>query len=433
MGVPWSNGRRSQREGTYDDALSGPLCHDAPMRYVSTRGESEVSSFTDAMLAGLAPDGGLFVPETTPSLPTGWEDWSYRDAVSSSLELFGAQSVDTLVDEAAARFDHADVAPIVPVGDRQVLELFWGPTLSFKDHALQVLGRLLAREVDEGVVLGATSGDTGSAAIEACRDRDSLRIVILFPEGKVSEFQRRQMTTVPDENVIAVAVRGTFDDCQAMVKEAFSTHPELLAINSINWARIAVQVGYYIYAGARLGRGFDVAVPTGNFGNVFSCWTAKQMGVPIKEITIANNANHALAKLVEEGVMRPSEVVATIAPAMDIQVPSNLERFSADPSAEFRAGWSSDGEIAETIAGVHQSHGYILDPHTATAWRAAHPRPGTPMLVVGTAHPAKFAEAVADATGTRPTPPSRFTGLYELDERIRTIEPDVSELEDLLR
>lgn len=403
------------------------------MRYVSTRGESEVSTFTEAMLAGLAPDGGLFVPETTPSLPPDWEDWSYRDAVSGSLKLFGAESVALLVDEAAARFDHADVAPIVTVGDRLVLELFWGPTLSFKDHALQVLGRLLAREVDEGVVLGATSGDTGSAAIEACRGRDSLRIVILYPEGKVSDFQRRQMTTVADENVHAIAVRGTFDDCQAMVKEAFSAHPELMAINSINWARIAVQVGYYIYTGARLGGEFDVAVPTGNFGNVFSCWTAKRMGVPIGEITIANNANHALAELVEEGVMRPSEVVATIAPAMDIQVPSNLERFSADPTAEFRAGWSTDAEIADTIAAVHSNHDYVLDPHTATAWRAARPRPGTPMLIVGTAHPAKFAEAVTSAIGIRPTAPSRFEGMAALEERTRSIDPRVSELESLLR
>lgn len=404
------------------------------MRYVSTRGQSEVSSFTDAMLAGLAPDGGLFVPEETPSLPRVWEDWSYRDAVAASLDLFGAVGVDSLVNEAASRFDHAEVAPIVNVGDRMILELFWGPTLSFKDHALQVLGRLLAREVDEGVVLGATSGDTGSAAIEACRGSESLRIVILFPDGKVSEFQRRQMTTVPDENVHAVAVRGTFDDCQAMVKEAFSSHPGLLAINSINWARIAVQVGYYLYAGARLGEEFDVAIPTGNFGNVYSCWTAKQMGVPINEITIANNANHALADLVQEGLMRPSDVVTTIAPAMDIQVPSNLERFTDDPTAEFRAGWSTDSEIIETIASVSAEHGYVLDPHTATAWRAARPsRSGRPLVVVGTAHPAKFSDAVASATGERPSPPERFRNLYELDERIHRIDPDVSELEELVR
>lgn len=403
------------------------------MRYVSTRGASEAPSFSAAMLAGLAGDGGLFIPEETPTLPSGWETWSYRESVSASLALFGAEEVELLVDEAAGRFDHPDVAPMVEVGDRRVMELFWGPTLSFKDHALQVLGRLLAREVDEGVVLGATSGDTGSAAIEACRGLESLEIVILFPNGKVSEFQRRQMTTVPDENVHAVAVSGTFDDCQAMVKRAFSKHRELLAVNSINWARIAVQVGYYIFAGARVGEPFDVAVPTGNFGNVYSCWMAKQMGVPIGEITIANNANHALATLVEEGVMRPAEVVETIAPAMDIQVPSNLERFTADPTAEFRAAWSTDAEISETIAAVFSELGYVMDPHTATAWRAATPRPGIPLIVVGTAHPAKFAEAVAAATGSRPSPPPRFENLHAMKERIVHIGPEVSELEDLLR
>ncbi len=404
------------------------------MRYFSTRGESQVSSFREAMLIGLAPDGGLFVPETTPVLPAGWEEWDYPAAVAASLDMFGAEDARDVVDGAASRFDKSDVAPIVEVGGRLVMELFWGPTLSFKDHALQVLGRLLAREVDEGTVLGATSGDTGSAAIEACRGSSNLRIVILFPEGKVSEFQRRQMTTVPDPNVQAVAVRGTFDDCQALVKEALANHPGLLAINSINWARIAAQVGYYIYAGAKVGGEFDVAVPTGNFGNVYSCWTAKKMGVPIRRITIANNANHALADLVGEGVMRPSEVVATIAPAMDIQVPSNLERFTADPSAEFHAGWSSDEEIVETITSVHADHEYVLDPHTATAWKAAgSPAGDVPLLVVATAHPAKFAEAVAEAVGRRPTPPERLAHIDELEERMVTIDNDASALEELIR
>lgn len=404
------------------------------MRYVSTRGESDAASFRETMLAGPAPDGGLFVPETTPVLEAGWRDWDYRRSVAGSLGLFGAEDVDQVVHDAASRFDHDDVAPIVEVGDRLVMELFWGPTLSFKDHALQVLGRLLAREVDEGTILGATSGDTGSAAIEACRGASSLRMFILFPDGKVSEFQRRQMTTVPDQNVHAVAVRGTFDDCQALVKGAFASHRGLLAVNSINWARIAVQVGYYIYAGARIGAEFDVAVPTGNFGNVFSCWTAKQMGVPIRTITIANNANHSLADLVGTGVMRPSEVIATIAPAMDIQVPSNLERFVEDPSAEFVAAWSTDAEIAETIAEVHSRWGYLLDPHTATAWRAApEPDGDIPLLVMGTAHPAKFGEAVEAATGVAPSPPDRLAHLSELDERIITIEADPSALEDLIR
>ncbi len=386
------------------------------------------------MLVGLAPDGGLFVPETTPTLPDGWEMWDYQAAVSGSLDLFGADDVRDLVAQAASCFDARDIAPIVEVGDRLVMELFWGPTLSFKDHALQVLGRLLAREVDRGTVLGATSGDTGSAAIEACRGSSNLRIVILYPEGKVSGFQRRQMTTVPDPNVQAIAVRGTFDDCQALVKGAFRAHPELLAINSINWARIAVQVGYYIYAGARIASTFDVAVPTGNFGNVYSCWMAKQMGVPIRNITIANNANHALADLVGGGGMRPSKVIATISPAMDIQVPSNLERFTDDPTTEFQAGWSSDEEITETIAKVHGDHDYVLDPHTATAWRATGPAgEEVPQLVVATAHPAKFPEAVTAAVGKRPTPPARVASIFELEERLVTIDNDASALEQLIR
>lgn len=404
------------------------------MRYLSTRGESEASSFREAMLTGLAPDGGLFLPDSTPTLGGRWHDWSYAESVAASLRLFGAEDVDGLARDAASRFSHPDVAPIKEVGDRLVLELFHGPTLSFKDHALQVLGRLLSREVHGGVVVGATSGDTGSAAIEACRGSTNLRIVILFPEGKVSDFQRLQMTTVRDENVLAVAVRGNFDDCQAMVKHAFASFPDLLAINSINWARIAVQVGYYIYAGARLGEVFDVAIPTGNFGNVYACWTAKQMGVPIDQITIANNANHALADLVVGGVMRPVEVVATLAPAMDIQVPSNLERFTADPTAEFRAGWSTDAEIGETIAEVASAHRYVIDPHTATAWRAGSQTIGEkPQLVVATAHPAKFADAVQAATGDRPEPPKEFMRMFHMEERFVTIDASTSELAKYLR
>lgn len=404
------------------------------MRYVSTRREATAESFTEAMLTGLASDGGLFVPATTPRLPPRWGNWDYREAVASSLEMFGADDVTEVVDAAAGRFSHPDVAPIVTVSDRSVLELFHGPTLSFKDHALQVLGRLLEREVGAGIVLGATSGDTGSAAIEACKGSPALEVVILFPEGKVSEFQRRQMTTVPDENVTAVAVRGTFDDCQALVKKAFTEDRSLLAFNSINWARIAVQVGYYIYAAAVMGRSFDVVVPSGNFGNVYSCWMAKVMGAPIDQITIANNANHMLTDLVRDGVMRPSEVVATVAPAMDVQVPSNLERFDGDPEAEFRAAWSSDEEIRQTIAEVCEQHGYLVDPHTATAWRAGSSTiSDKPQLVVATAHPAKFAHAVEAATGHAPKPPARFVDLYDLEERVTTIEADYSELVALLR
>jgi threonine synthase len=377
-------------------------------------------------LTGLAPDGGLYVPEHIPSLPEGWESWDYVEAVSGVLGLFGAEGTEQLVEEAASRFHHPEVAPIVRVGERNVLELFWGPTLSFKDHALQVLARLLDREVDRGVVLGATSGDTGSAAIEACRGSESLKVFILFPDGRVSDFQRRQMTTVPGPDIHAVAVRGTFDDCQRLVKEAFAAHPGLLAVNSINWARLAAQTGFHVHAAARMGGRYDVVVPTGNFGNVYSCWLAKQMGAPIETIVIANNANHGLSDLVNTGHMPRAAMVPTIAPAMDIQVPSNLERFPADPGAEFRASWSNDLQITQAIADVKETHDYSLDPHTATAWRAGEDTLGDlPQLVVATAHPAKFTDAVA--------PPDWFPSHQGLEERQVTIDADASELGRLIR
>jgi threonine synthase len=384
------------------------------------------ASFTEAMVIGLAPDGGLYQPESIPSLPEGWEDWSYEQAVAGSLELYGATDPRPPVDEAVTRFHHPEVAPLIEVGDRLVLELFWGPTLSFKDHALQVLARLMGREVEEGTVLGATSGDTGSAAIQAFRGLHGLRIVILFPEGKVSEFQRRQMTTVPDANVTAVAVRGSFDDCQALVKEAFRDHPGLLAVNSINWARIAAQTGFYLHAAARVGGHFDVAVPAGNFGNGYSCWLAKQMGAPIATITLANNANRPLFDLVSMGEIPDTPVVPTMAPAMDIRLPSNLERLDADPAEEFEAGWSTDEEIVATIAEVQTAHGYRIDPHTATAWRAAgETASGRPQVVVGTAHPAKF-----DATAPLP---EWFPSLEEMEERVVVIDPEAAALAPLIR
>lgn len=404
------------------------------MKYVSTRAEAPRVDFRGALLAGLASDGGLYVPEEIPVLPQGWENWSYSQAVTASLTLFGAEQAGPLVAEAAARFSHPDVAPVVEVGDRKVFELFWGPTLSFKDHALQVLGGLLDREVSSpSTVLGATSGDTGSAAIEACRGRPNLRIVILYPEGMVSDFQRRQMTTVEDENVLAVAVRGTFDDCQAMVKEAFRRRSGLLAVNSINWARVAAQVGYYIHLSAVIGEPFDVVVPTGNFGNVLSCWVAKQMGPPIGDITIATNANRGLADLVGAGSMGDNQVVPTLAPAMDIRVPSNLERFTGDPSEEFHAGSADDEQIVATIASVHRDHGYQLDPHTATAWSVGEKAAGSrPMVVVGTAHPAKFADAVERAVGFRPEPPPGFEGIATKPERLISIDADRAQLDRLL-
>jgi threonine synthase len=405
------------------------------VKYVSTRGDALELDFRGALLAGLASDGGLYVPEEIPSLPDGWADWSYEQALTNTLTLYGARDVAHVVSEAASAFSHPEIAPIVEVGDRLVFELFWGPTFSFKDHALQVLGGLLDRELTSpATVLGATSGDTGSAAIEACRGRNNLRIVILFPEGMVSDFQRRQMTTVVDENVLAVAVRGSFDDCQALVKEAFRHGEGLLAVNSINWARLAAQTGYYIHLAARMAEPFDVVVPTGNFGNVFSCWLAKQMGAPIEKITIANNANRGLASLVNTGSMGNAEVTPTLAPAMDINVPSNLERFTGDPGEAFQAGYAGDDEIRMTIAEVDTRNGYLLDPHTATAWFVGSDKIGDrPQVVVGTAHPAKFAEAVRQSVGRTPEPPPGFDDLARKPERSVVIDADPSELDRLIR
>jgi threonine synthase len=391
--------------------------------------------FRGVLLAGLASDGGLYVPENIPSLPEGWMDWSYQQAVTATMTLFGAEQVGPLVQEAAARFAHEEVAPLVGLGDRYVYELFWGPTLSFKDHALQILAGLLDREVkSRSTILGATSGDTGSAAIEACRGRANLRIVVLYPEGLISDFQRRQMTTVEDDNVLAVAVKGNFDDCQAMVKAAFSRHEGLLAFNSINWARVAAQAGYYVSLTARFDQSIDVVVPTGNFGNVLSCLVAKQMGAPIERIVIANNANRGLSDLVNTGTKEPGPVIPTLAPAMDVSVPSNLERFTGDPSKVFEAGYAGDNEIVDTIAEVSRRYRYLLDPHTAAAWHVSNSVVGErPVVVVATAHPAKFAEAVERAVGRRPNPPPGFEDLSQKAERLMIIEPDPSELDLLLR
>ncbi len=419
------------------DRLGGVNGRSYPLhvRYLSTRGQSPPVDFTGALMSGLAPDGGLYTPERFPIIPGDWEDIGYVDALTGVLELFGAADVRALVTEAAGRFSHPEIAPLVDVADRSVFELFWGPTLSFKDHALQVVGRLLDRHVTNlSTVIGATSGDTGSAAIEACRGRANLSVVILFPHGRVSEFQRRQMTTVDDDNVVAVAVNGTFDDCQALVKDALSRHRDLLAVNSINWARIAVQTGYYVFLAARRPEPLDLVIPTGNFGNVLSAWIARHMGARIGQITIANNENHRLADLVRLGVMGDSPVVPTLAPAMDIAVPSNLERFPGDPGAELRAGFATDEEIEATIRSVQRSHGYVLDPHTATAWKVASENPtGNRQVVVATAHPAKFADAVEEAIGTRPAPPPGFENLDTRPERVVRIDPKASELEALIR
>jgi threonine synthase len=412
------------------------------MKYRSTAGEASGRSFEDVVLEGAAPDGGLYMSETVPLYdppPSG----RHQDYLVKALEAFGASGVDDLVADACSRFHHPEVAPIVDVGDYRVLELFWGPTLSFKDHAMQVLARLfnryLAERGEQRTVLVATSGDTGSAAIEAFRGLAAVRVVVLYPSGKVSEYQRRQMTTVDESNVEVLSVAGTFDDCQRLAKEAFRSRVGLASANSINWGRIASQVGYYLAAAARMGESFEVVVPTGNFGNAYSAWTAKQMGVPIQRIVIATNANRVLFDLYEIGEVKAEKAVATLAPAMDIQVPSNLERYLSDHdatafSSDFMAGWADDSTILETIARVYETHGALIDPHTAAAWSVADTLGpvGIPRLVVSTAHPAKFADTIEKATGVTPVAPEWATIDPDLPERDTEIEPELGALTEYL-
>lgn len=444
------------------------------MRYRSTRGATG-AGFAEVLLDGLAPDGGLYVPEEWPRI-TGLPDGFAAAAASVIAPYLDpdplVDEIESITNQVYGRFGHEEVAPLRGMGGhRHLLELFWGPTLSFKDYALQMVGALfdhvLVRDSRRILVLGATSGDTGSAAIAACRGRPSIDTVILYPEGAVSEVQRRQMTTVPDANVHAVAVAGTFDDCQRLVKAAFSQfrprHP-LAAVNSINWARIMIQAAYYAFTAARFDEPVRFVVPTGNFGNVLSGHVARRMGAPIARLTVANNANHGLADLISTGSMAVANVSRSLAPAMDIQIPSNLERylfeaFGDDPAevrtiqqnlaasgrldlpaaiherlrSDFDAAWRPDADILLTIKRAHEETGVILDPHTAIAWSVAGEDPGPgPVIVVATAHPAKFPDVVEEATGTAPALPAGVARDLERPERITRIPADLEALEAVL-
>lgn len=444
------------------------------MRYVSTRGRAPVLGFDDVLLDGLATDGGLYVPEEWPRfdrLPEG----SYWEVAAAVMAPFVegsvmAERLPAMTEEVYRRFRHPEVAPLRQVGERHhVLELFWGPTLSFKDYALQMLGAMfdvvLAERGRHITVLGATSGDTGSAAIDALADRENVEVVILYPLGRVTEVQRRQMTTVEAHNVRAVAVEGTFDDCQRLVKAAFEDRAirsgfDLAAVNSINWARIMAQAAYYVYTAGRLGVPFGVAVPTGNFGNVFAAEVAVRLGAPIDAMVVANNANHGLADLVEGGRLSTVPVIPTLAPAMDIQVPSNLERllfelldrdgarlarlmedFRATGglvlpedlhrrlASRLRARWMDDGEIEETMIDAYRTSGQLIDPHTATAWSV---ETSGEMVTVSTAHPAKFAEAVTAALGFAPELPEDLSDLLERTERTEVIPNELAAVVEVL-
>ncbi|MDQ2651320.1 MAG: threonine synthase [Actinomycetota bacterium] len=438
------------------------------VRYVSTRGRAPELDFGDVLLAGLANDGGLYIPDRWPTLAADrTTDRRYQDVAVEVMWPFVEGSMErdafvAIVEAAYASFEHPDVCPIVEVDDLHVLELFWGPTLAFKDVALQLVGRLFDHELtarsERATIVVATSGDTGSAAIEACVGRSTLDIVVLHPAGRVSDVQRRQMTTVDEPNVHNVAIEGTFDDCQDLVKAcfadaAFRDRVRLSAMNSINWARVMAQVVYYVTASDRLGR-CSFAVPSGNFGNIFSGWIADRMGAPIDQLVIGSNANDILARWVATGSLVAAEVVPTLSPSMDIQVSSNherllfellgrdgdrtvelLERFRGVGSVEaprderFAAASIDDAATIEIIRDLHERTGLLVDPHTAVgigAARACRTDPDIPMVCLATAHPAKFPDAVEQATGVRPTLPDRLGDLFDRPERYDVLPSDLA-------
>ena len=450
------------------------------MKYVSTRGQAPVLEFGDVLLAGLATDGGLYVPDEWPAQPEVGFDASYVDAAVAVMAPYVAPSIDeatfrAMVAEAYATFDHPEVCPVRPLDDGLwLLELFWGPTIAFKDVALQLVGRLfdheLTRRGERATIVVATSGDTGSAAIEACRGRDSLDIVVLHPAGRVSDVQRKQMTTVHEPNVHNVAVDGTFDDCQDLVKAmfadvAFRDAVNLSAMNSINWARVMAQVVYYVTAAKAVGAGAPVSfsVPTGNFGNVFAGWVARRTGTPISQLVVGSNSNDILTRWLASGVMEKTGVHPTISPSMDIQVSSNAERLLfelyernalllADRMAEFRDegrvetgdtrlasvtevfdGASFDDEQTRAeIRRTYEATGQILDPHTAVgvaAARAARRDPEVPMICLATAHPAKFPDAVEQAIGIRPDLPAHLADLFDREESYDSLPADLATLQ----
>jgi threonine synthase len=435
------------------------------MRYLSTRGEAPECSFADTILSGLAPDGGLYMPVAWPKIETGAA--AYADAAFQVLARFAGDFDDGALREdiaaAYASFDDPRIAPLVEIGPGLfLLELFHGPTLAFKDIAMQVLGRLLARALAErggrATVLAATSGDTGSAAIAALGGLPNIDVFVMHPKGRVTEVQRRQMTTAPHANVHNVALEGSFDEAQALVKAlfadtAFAGKVGLTAVNSINFARIAAQSVYYFTATAALGKPATFVVPTGNFGDVFAGEAAMRMGLGVERLVVATNANDIMARALNDGVYEAGPARHTLSPSMDIQVASNFERALFEASgrdaayvreamegkrivlpASIRAGLASrysaqavdDTRTLETIARVHAETGRLIDPHTAVGLAAAaQVRSEGPVVVLSTAHPAKFPDAVRRATGEIPALPPRLSGLFEAAEKFDVLGADL--------
>jgi len=448
--------------------------------YVSTRGEAPTLGFADAMLAGLAPDGGLYVPAAWPRLDAGaiaaFAGRPYAEVAVEIIRPFVGDAIPEgdlarMTREAYGRFRHPAVAPLVQLGMSDfLLEMFHGPTLAFKDLAMQLLGQLmdevLATRGERMTIVVATSGDTGGAAIEAFRGRKRTDLFVLFPHGRISDVQRRMMTTVEDDNVHALAIEGTFDDCQAIVKgmfahQAFRDQVRLSGVNSINWARIVAQVVYYFTAAVALGsphRKVAFTVPTGNFGDIYAGYVALCMGLPVDRLTVATNVNDILARTIATGTYELRDVVPTSSPSMDIQVVSNFERLlfdvhgrdgravralmasltqsrrfvlSAPAVSQVRAVFSADRadeeETAATIRTMLRETGHLIDPHTAVGVAVAEKEirdPSIPMVVLSTAHPAKFPDAVEAASGVRPALPDWLADLDRRPERATTLPID---------
>jgi len=458
------------------------------IHYISTRGDNTPKSFTDVLLSGMAPDGGLYVPSEWPKIDVeSLAGLAYTDIAYRVMKPFVGEDIpdsdlrSMILDTYENNFTHSAVAPLVQIGPNAwVMELFHGPTIAFKDYALQLLGRLfdyvLEKRGQKVTIVGATSGDTGSAAIEGCRTSKNINIFILHPKGRTSEVQRRQMTSVISPNVYNIALEGNFDDCQNAVKamfadKAFREGVNLSAVNSINWARIMAQIVYYYAAAASLGasheRKISFAVPTGNFGNVYAAYCAKKMGLPIEKLIIGSNRNDILTRFFETGEMKASEVEPSLSPSMDIQVSSNFERFlfdllgrkgddvrakmdsfkqSGSFSIEakqmkealsiFSARRCSDAQTLIMMAECHKETGYLIDPHTAVglfaAW-AAERASDVPVVALACAHPAKFPDAVQQATGIHPPLPAHLADLYERKEVFSVLPNDLARLQKFVR
>jgi threonine synthase len=458
------------------------------MKYISTRGQSPALSFEETMLTGLAPDGGLYVPETIPAMTADeiaalaglpYEEIAFRVMRPFIGDSFEYAHFRDLIGKAYAGFGHEARAPLVQLGPNHfLLELFHGPTLAFKDFAMQLIGQLfedvLTLRGERVTIVGATSGDTGSAAIEAFRGLDAVDVCILYPHGRVSEVQRRQMTTPSEANVHALAVDGDFDDCQAAVKAMFADHAfrdevRLAAVNSINWARVLAQVVYYFSSAVSLGaphRQVSFTVPTGNFGDIFAGYIARRMGLPIDRLVIATNRNDILHRTIRDGAYVKEGVEPTISPSMDIQVSSNFERalfdaYGRDAGAvaqlmdELKArggfpvsqgaigalrdiydsGRCSEEETAATITATFRGTGEVVCPHTAVGIKVAEEQgaSATPMITLATAHPAKFPDAVEAATGVHPPLPKRMADLYDRSERVTRVANDLAAIEAVIR